>query len=392
MNYLAERMSRLGTETAFDVLVKANKLEAEGHDIAHMEIGDLGFDTPQNICDAAVKAIKDGHTHYGPSAGYPALREAIAEYISSTRKIDVNINEIVVTPGAKPIMFFGIMTCVNEGDEVIYPNPGFPIYESVINFIGAKPVPVPLLESVDFRFDIQRLIDSVTPKTKMIIINSPHNPTGGMLLKSDLEIIADLAIKNNIIVLSDEVYSQIIYDNAKHESISSLPGMKERTIIIEGFSKTYAMTGWRLGYGVMPPKIAEQITKLMVNSNSCTAGIIQMAGLEALKGPQDSVGKMVAELKRRRDTIVDGLNSIEGISCKRPLGAFYVFPNVSKVPMSFEELPDYLLYKFGVATLSGTAFGKYGAGYLRLSYAGSMESIKKALVRMNDAVSSLKKG
>jgi aspartate/methionine/tyrosine aminotransferase len=289
-------------------------------------------------------------------------------------------------------MFFGIMTCVNEGDEVIYPNPGFPIYESVINFIGAKPVPVPLLESVDFRFDIQKLIDSVTPKTKMIIINSPHNPTGGMLLKSDLEVIADLAIKNNIIVLSDEVYSQIIYDNAKHESISSLPGMKERTIIIEGFSKTYAMTGWRLGYGVMPPKIAEQITKLMVNSNSCTAGIIQMAGLEALKGPQDSVGKMVAELKRRRDTVVDGLNAIEGISCKRPLGAFYVFPNVSKVPMSFEELPDYLLYKFGVATLSGTAFGKYGAGYLRLSYAGSMESIKKALVRMNDAVSSLKKG
>jgi aspartate aminotransferase len=225
----------------------------------------------------------------------------------------------------------------------------------------------------------------------MIIINSPHNPTGGMLLKSDLEVIADLAIKNNIIVLSDEVYSQILYDDAKHESISSLPGMKERTIILEGFSKTYAMTGWRLGYGVMPPKIAEQITKLMVNSNSCTAGIIQMAGLEALKGPQDSVGKMVAELKRRRDTIVDGLNAIEGISCKRPLGAFYVFPNVTKVPMSFEELPDYLLYKFGVATLSGTAFGKYGAGYLRLSYAGSMESTKKALVRMNDAVASLKK-
>jgi len=391
MGYLAERMSRLGTETAFDVLVKANKLEAEGRDIAHMEIGDLGFDTPQNICDAAVKAIKDGYTHYGPAAGYPALREAIAEYISSTRKIDVNINEIVVTPGAKPIMFFGIMTCVNEGDEVIYPNPGFPIYESVINFIGAKPVPVPLLESVDFRFDIQRLIDSVTPKTKMIIINSPHNPTGGMLLKSDIEIIADLAIKNDIIVLADEVYSQIIYDDAKHESISSLPGMKERTIIIEGFSKTYAMTGWRLGYGVMPVQLAEQITKLMVNSNSCTAGIIQMAGLEALRGPQDSVGKMVAELKRRRDTIVDGLNAIEGISCKRPLGAFYVFPNVTKVPMNFEEFPDYLLYKFGVATLSGTAFGKYGAGYLRLSYAGSMESIKKALVRMADAVASLKK-
>jgi aspartate/methionine/tyrosine aminotransferase len=391
MNYLAERMSRLGTETAFDVLVKANKLEAQGQDIAHMEIGDLSFDTPQNICDAAVKAIKDGYTHYGPSAGYPAFRQAIAEYISKSRKIEVDPGEVVVTPGAKPIMFFGIMTCVNEGDEVIYPNPGFPIYESVINFVGAKPVPVPLLEEVDFRFDIQKLIDSVTPKTKMIIINSPHNPTGGMLLKSDLEVIADLAIKNNIIVMSDEVYSQIIYDDAKHESIASIPGMKERTIIIEGHSKTYAMTGWRLGYGVMPTVIAEQISKLMVNSNSCTAGIIQMAGLEALKGPQDSVGKMVAELKRRRDTIVDGLNAIDGISCKRPLGAFYVFPNVTKVPMSFEEFPDYLLYKFGVATLSGTAFGKYGAGYLRLSYAGSMESTKKALVRMADAVNSLKK-
>jgi aspartate aminotransferase len=391
MNLLAERMSRLGTETAFDVLVKAQGLEAQGRDIAHMEIGDLNFDTPKNICDAAIQAIKDGHTHYGPAAGYPKLREAIAEYISKTRKIDVNINEIVVTPGAKPIMFFGIMACVNEGDEVIYPNPGFPIYESVINFVGAKPVPVPLLEEVDFRFDIQKLIDSVTPKTRMIIINSPHNPTGGMLLKSDLEIIADLAIKNDIIVLSDEVYSQILYDNAKHESIASLPGMKERTIIIEGFSKTYAMTGWRLGYGVMPAELASHITKLMVNSNSCTAGIIQMAGLEALKGPQDSVGKMVAELKRRRDTIVDGLNAIEGISCKRPLGAFYVFPNVTKVPMDFKKLPDYLLYDHGVATLSGTAFGEYGKGYLRLSYAGSMEAIKKALERMDIAIKAIKK-
>lgn len=391
MNYLAERMSRLGTETAFDVLVKAKALEAQGKDIAHMEIGDLSFDTPKNICDAASKAIYDGHTHYGPAAGYPQLREAIASYISSTRGIDVNINEIVVTPGAKPIMFFGIMACANEGDEVIYPNPGFPIYESVINFVGAKPVPVPLLESVDFRFDIQRLVDSVTPKTRMIIINSPHNPTGGMLLKSDLEVIAELAIKNNIIVLSDEVYSKIIYGDAKHESISSIPGMKERTIIIEGFSKTYAMTGWRLGYGVMPEELASHITKLMVNSNSCTAGIIQMAGLEALTGPQDSIGEMVAELKRRRDTIVDGLNAIEGISCKRPNGAFYVFPNVTKVPMDFAKIPDYLLYEHGVATLSGTAFGEYGKGYLRLSYAGSMESIKKALERIAIAVENLKK-
>jgi len=393
MNFLAERMKRLGTETAFDVLVKAQALESQGRDIAHMEIGDLGFDTPQNICNAAIEAIKDSrNSHYGPAAGYLKLREAIAEYISKTRKIDVNVNEIVVTPGAKPIMFFGILACVNEGDEVIYPNPGFPIYESVINFVGAKPVPVPLLEEVDFRFDIQRLVDSVTPKTKMIIINSPHNPTGGILLKSDLEVIADLAIKNNIVVMSDEVYSQIIYDDAKHESIASIPGMKERTIIIEGFSKTYAMTGWRLGYGVMPEELAQHITKLMVNSNSCTAGVIQSAGIEALKGPQESVGKMVAELKRRRDVIVDGLNAIEGISCKRPLGAFYVFPNVTKVPMDFMKLPDYLLYEYGVATLAGTAFGEYGKGYLRLCYAGTMESIMKALERMDKAIKALKKG
>lgn len=391
MDFLAERMKRLGTETAFDVLVKAKKLESEGRDIVHMEIGDLGFDTPKNICDAAIKAIRDGHTHYGPAAGYEELRKAIANYISRTRNIDVSIDEIVVTPGAKPIMFFGILACVNEGDEVIYPNPGFPIYESVINFVGAKPVPVPLREEVDFRFDLDVLKKSVNNKTKMIIINSPHNPTGGVLLKSDLEVIAELAMKYNVIVMSDEVYSNIIYDDTKHESIATIPGMKERTIIIEGHSKTYAMTGWRLGYGVMKKELAEQITKLMVNSNSCTAGIIQMAGLEALTGPQDSVKEMVAELKRRRDTIVDGLNSIDGITCKRPQGAFYVFPNVTGVPMSFEKLPDHLLYNYGVATLAGTAFGEYGRGYLRLSYAGTMESIKKAIERIDKAVSDLKK-
>lgn len=388
---LAKRMERLGTETAFEVLVKAKNLEAQGRDIAHMEIGDLGFDTPKNICDAAIQAIRDGYTHYGPSAGLPQLREAIAEYISKSRGIDVSTDEVVVTPGAKPIMFFGILACVDEGDEVIYPNPGFPIYESVINFVGAKPVPVPLLEEMDFRFDLDELKKRISKKTKMIIINSPQNPTGGVLLKSDLEVIAELAKEYDAMVMSDEVYCNIIYDDTKHESIASIPGMKERTIIIDGHSKSYAMTGWRLGYGVMPAKLADQIAKLMVNSNSCTAGIIQMAGVEALKGPQDSVREMVAELKRRRDVIVDGLNVIEGITCKRPLGSFYVFPNVKALPMSYKELPDYLLYKFGVATLSGTAFGEYGAGYLRLSYAGSMEDIKKALERIADAVESLKK-
>ena len=329
---LADRMSRLGTETAFDVLVKARALEAQGRDVVHLEIGEPDFDTPKNIRDAACKAVNSGYTHYGPAQGLPELREAIAKYISETRGIDFSIDEVAVTPGAKPIMFFGILACVDEGDEVVYPNPGFPIYESVINFVGAKPVPVPLREEVDFRFDLDALKASVSDRTRMIIINSPQNPTGGFLLRSDLEAIAELAIKHDAIVMSDEVYSQIIYDDAKHESIAALPGMKERTIIIEGHSKTYAMTGWRLGYGIMPSDLAEQIAKLMVNSNSCTAAMIQMAGLEALTGPQDEVKAMVAELKARRDAIVSGLNAIEGLTCKNPLGAFYVFPNVTAIP------------------------------------------------------------
>jgi len=386
---LAERMSRLGTETAFDVLVKARALEAQGRDVVHLEIGEPDFDTPQNIRDAACRAINSGYTHYGPAQGLPEFREAIAEYISESRGMEVSPGEIAVTPGAKPIMFFGILACVDEGDEVIYPNPAFPIFESVINFVGAKPVPVPLKEEVDFRFDLDALRDSVSDKTRMIIINSPQNPTGGFLLKSDLEAIAELAIKHDVIVMSDEVYSQIIYDEAKHESIAALPGMKERTIIIEGHSKTYAMTGWRLGYAVTTADLAEQIAKLMVNSNSCTAAMVQMAGLEALRGPQDAVKEMVAELKRRRDAIVSGLNAIEGITCKNPLGAFYVFPNVTAMPMGSDEFAEHLLQEYAVATLSGTAFGKYGDGYLRLSYAGSMESIKKGLERIAEAVVKL---
>jgi aspartate/methionine/tyrosine aminotransferase len=386
---LAERMNRLGTETAFDVLVKAKALEAQGRDVVHLEIGEPDFDTPENIRDAACKAIHDGYTHYGPAQGFPELRGAIAEYISESRGMEVSANEVAVTPGAKPIMFFGILACVNEGDEVIYPNPGFPIYESVINFVGAKPVPVPLREEVDFRFDIEELKRSVSGKTRMIIVNSPQNPTGGILLRSDLEVIAELAIENDIIVMSDEVYCKIIYDGAKHESIAALPGMKERTIIIDGHSKTYAMTGWRLGYGVMPADLAQQVAKLMVNSNSCTASFTQMAGLEALTGPQDHVGEIVAEFKRRRDAIVDGLNSIEGITCKRPLGAFYVFPNVTALPMSADEFADYVLQEFGVAVLSGTAFGEHGDGYLRLSYASSLENINEALDRIGNAVAKI---
>lgn len=387
---LAERMSRLGTETAFEVLVKAKALEAQGRDVVHLEIGEPDFDTPKNIRDAACKAIHDGYTHYGPAAGLPELREAIAEYISESRGIEVSADEVAVTPGAKPIMFFGILACVDKGDEVIYPNPEFPIFESVINFVGAKPVPVPLREEMDFRFDIEKLKQSVSNKTKMIIINSPQNPTGGVLLRSDLEVIAELAIENDVIVMSDEVYCKIMYDGAEHVSIASLPGMKERTIIIDGHSKTYAMTGWRLGYGIMPADLAEQIAKLMVNSNSCTATFIQMAALEALKGQQDGVAERTAELKRRRDVIVDGLNAIEGITCKMPLGAFYVFPNVTAMPMSGGEFADYLLQEYAVATLSGTAFGEYGDGYLRLSYAGSLGSIKKGLERIAEAVAKVR--
>jgi aspartate/methionine/tyrosine aminotransferase len=384
----AIRMSRLGTESAFNVLAKAKALEAQGRDIIHLEIGQPDFKTPEHICKAAFKAMKEGHTGYGPAAGLLEFREVIADYISETRNVEIDPNEISVTPGAKPIIFFSILACVDEGDEVIYPDPGFPIYESVINFIGAKPVPLPLLEEVDFRFRIEDLERIISDKTKLMIINSPQNPTGGVLTRNDLEAIAELAIKHDVIVVSDEVYCKILYEG-KHESIINIPGMKERTVLIDGHSKTYAMTGWRLGYGVMPKQLAEAINQLMINSNSCTATFTQMAGIAALTGPQDSVKAMVAEFKRRRDVIVDGLNAIKGISCKRPLGSFYVFPNVTKINMHCDDLSDYLMEEADVAVLPGTAFGKYGEGYLRLSYANSLENIQKALARFQKAVEKI---
>ncbi len=386
--HLAESMSRLGTETAFEVLAKAKKLEAQGKDIIHLEIGEPDFDTPSNIKEAAKRAIDDGYTHYGPSAGLPELREVIAEEVQKTRGVDCNPDQIVVTPGAKPIMFFCIMACVDPGEEVIYPNPGFPIYESVINFIGAKPVPLPLLEEKEFSFSVDDLRDRVSDKTRMIILNSPQNPTGGVLSKEHIEAVAQIALERDIIVLTDEVYSRILY-RGEHESILSIPGMQDKTILLEGFSKTYAMTGWRMGYGAMPETLAEQVAKLMVNSNSCTASFTQIAGIEALTGPQDESEKMVTEFKIRRDAIVEGLNSIEGISCLSPHGAFYVFPNVKELPMDSEKLQDYLLHEAGVACLSGTSFGEYGDGYLRFSYANSVENIKEALQRMEKATSKL---
>jgi aspartate/methionine/tyrosine aminotransferase len=333
-----------------------------------------------------LKALNSGYTHYVPSAGIPEFRETIAEYISKTRRIKVEADEVVVTPGAKPIMFFAILACVNQGEEVMYPNPGFPIYESVVNFVGAKAVPLPLKEENDFRLDLEDFKEKITKKTKMIILNSPENPTGGVLTKGDLKAIADcIADRNDLIVLSDEIYSRIIYEDM-HESIASLPGMKEKTIILDGFSKTYAMTGWRLGYGVMRKDLAQKVAQLMTNSNSCTCAFIQMAGIEALKGPQIEPEKMVAEFKKRREVIVPSLDKIEGITCKKPRGAFYVFPNITGTGMDCRKLGDYLLNEAGVAVLPGTSFGKYGEGYLRLSFANSIENITKATDRIDKAL------
>lgn len=381
----AERMKRLGTETVFEVLVKALELEAQGRKVVHLEIGEPDFDTPANIVQAGIDALKAGHTHYTPSAGLPKLREVIAGYVSETLRIEALPSQVMITPGAKPIMFFSIIALAEAGDEVIYPNPGFPIYESMIDFVGATPVPIQLREERGFRFDVDELREKVSSRTKMIIINSPQNPTGGILTKEDLEAIASLAIERDIMVLSDEVYERIIYEG-EHFSIASLPGMQERTILLNGFSKTYAMTGWRLGYGVMPEGLLEQVNRLMINSNSCTATFTQYAGMEALTGPQDDVVRMAAAFKERRDTIVEGLNAIPGIRCFKPRGAFYVFPNIEGTGLESKELQEYLLDEAGVACLPGTSFGEYGQGFLRLSYANSLENIRLALARIREAL------
>jgi aspartate/methionine/tyrosine aminotransferase len=382
MIHIAQRMRRLGTETAFEVLAKARALEAQGKHIVHLEIGEPDFDTPLNIKQAAKKAIDDGFTHYGPAAGLPQTKNAIAEYISKTRGIHVSPEEVVVTPGAKPIMFFVILACIDEGDEVIYPNPGFPIYESAIDFVGGKSVPLQLKEENEFRIKIDDVKKLITPKTRMIILNSPQNPTGGILTEEDIRAIARLAIDHNLMVLSDEIYDRIMYDGYRPFSIASIPGMQERTIILDGFSKTYAMTGWRLGFGVMPEELAKLVTKLQVNSTSCTSSFSQIAAIEALTGPRGDVENMVKEFEKRRNFIVDGLNAIDGIRCHKPHGAFYVFPNITGTGKSSRELAEICLNEAGVACLSGTAFGKFGEGYLRFSYANSIPNIEKAIERI----------
>ncbi len=386
---LAKRMERLGTETAFVVLARAKALEAEGRDIVHLEIGEPDFDTPQNIIDKAVEALRGGYTHYGPAAGIPEVRKTFAEHIAADRGIDVGPDNVVIVPGGKPIIYFPLTALVDPGDEVIYPNPGFPIYESVINFLGAKAMPLKLAEEKEFSFDIEDLKALASDKTKLLIINSPQNPTGGVLSASDLDAIAELAVKHDFWVLSDEIYSKIIYEGT-HESITTRPGMLERTIILEGHSKTYAMTGWRLGYGIMPAALAEQVAKLQTNCTSCTAAFTQIAGAEALTGPQDAAQAMVAEFKVRRDMLVDGLNAIDGVTCLKPRGAFYVFPNITGLGIKSKDAEVKLLDEYGVAALAGTAFGKFGEGYLRFSYANSQENIKKALERFGKMAAELR--
>lgn len=393
---LADRLNQLGTENAFEVLSEVNRLKAAGRDIISFAIGEPDFDTPENIKQACIQAIQQNQTHYCPSAGILPLRETIANYIAGTRRISVSPDEVVVTPGGKPIIFYVLHALVNPGDEVIYPNPGFPIYESVIRFLGGVPVPAPLLEEKDFSLDTEHLKKLITPKTKLIILNSPQNPTGGMIPPQDLEEIAALAVKHDLWVMSDEIYSRIIYSGT-FSSIASLPGMAERTIILDGFSKTYAMTGWRLGYGVMNTRLATAVARLITNCESCTNTFIQYAAIEAITGPQNEVDKMVAEFKARRDLIVTGLNSIPGISCKNPNGAFYVFPNVTKVcsDLGFadgKELQQYLLHTGNVAVLPRTSFGEKNAAetqeYVRFSYATSRENIVAGLQRIKEALAA----
>jgi aspartate/methionine/tyrosine aminotransferase len=382
---LAGRMSRLGTETAFEVLNRARALEKQGKEIIHLEIGEPDFDTPANVIEAGVEALHKGWTHYGPAAGLPELRQTIADYVSRTRKVPVSSEEVIVVPGGKPIIFFTILALIDAGDEVIYPNPGFPIYESMVHYSLGKAVPIPLREERDFSVDVKELASLINERTKLIILNSPHNPTGGVLTKKDILQIAEAIGDRNILILSDEIYSRLIYDG-DHFSIMSVPGFKERTILLDGFSKTYAMTGWRLGYGVMRPDLAVHISRLATNSTSCTASFTQIAGIEALSGDQSSVDKMSAEFQRRRDVFVAGLNKIKGFSCRVPKGAFYTFPNITKTGCPSKKLADALLEEAGVAGLSGTAFGEYGEGYLRFSVANSLENLNKALARIEDWV------
>jgi aspartate/methionine/tyrosine aminotransferase len=382
----AQRMEHIGQETAFEVLVKARALEAQGRSVVHLEIGEPDFDTPSHIVSAGQLALEEGFTHYGPGAGLPELRQAVARYLQRWRGLDVDPARVIIAPGGKPVMFFAFTVLVDPGDEVIYPDPGFPIYESMVQFLGARPVPMRLREDRRFRFDPDEFLSLVSNRTRLIVINSPHNPTGSVLTHADLQIIANVARERDIAVLSDEIYARILYAG-KHESIASLPGMLDRTIILDGWSKTWAMTGWRLGFGVFPSELVPHVDRLISNTVSCTATFSQRAAIAALEGPQDAVDRMIAEFTARRAAIVAGLNALPGVRCLEPDGAFYAFPNITGTGFTSRELADRLLQDAGVACLSGTAFGANGEGFLRFSYANSLENIQLALERMGTLLS-----
>ncbi len=382
MIQLASRQALLGTETAFETLAKAKELERQGKSVIHLEIGEPDFDTPEHIRDAAKQALDDGFTHYGASAGQMELREAIARHQTERQGYDVSASSVIVTPGGKPVMFFTIMALIEQGVEAIYPNPGFPIYESMIEYMGGTAVPMQLNEETGYNADIDSLRSLITPRTRLLIVNSPNNPCGSVIPESDLEKIAAMAVENDLVVLADEIYKDMYYGDVEHVSITKFPGMRERTVILDGFSKSYAMTGWRLGYGIFPDFLVEPVTRLMTNSVSCTSVFSQMAAIAALEGPQDSVGAMMVEFTKRRDLVVEGLNSLPGISCPVPKGAFYAFPNIRGTGLSSQEFADKALYEAGVALLAGTAFGQFGDGYVRISFANSQENLREAIERL----------
>ena len=382
MAQLASRQANLGTETAFETLAKAKELERQGKSIIHLEIGEPDFDTPLHIRDAAKKALDDGFTHYGPSAGQLELRESIAKHQTERQGYKVSADNVIVTPGGKPVMFFTIMALIEEGDEVIYPNPGFPIYESMIRYMGGTPVPMQLNEETGYNADIDDLKSLVTPRTKLMIVNSPNNPCGSVIPETDLKRIAEIALENDLVVMADEIYKDMYYGGQEHVSITKFPGMRDRTVILDGFSKSYAMTGWRLGYGVFPDFLVEPVVRLMTNSVSCTSVFSQMAAIAALEGPQDSVRMMMKEFTKRRDLVVEGLNSLPGITCPVPKGAFYAFPNIRATGLSSQEFAEKAMYDAGVALLAGTAFGQYGDGYVRISFANSQENLQEAIERL----------
>ena len=378
---LAGHYERLGTERAFEVLARAKALEAQGRTVIHLEIGEPDFDTPPHVVEAGAQALREGHTHYCPAPGLPELRDAAAEHLSRTRGVTVDPARVLVAPGAKWFLFFGVLAVAGEGDEVIYPNPGYPIYESAINWSGAKAVPLPITEETGFAFTASDLAERLTPRTRMVILNSPANPTGGALDRELNSQIAEILADHDCWILSDEIYSELLYEGV-HDSITA-HGLLNRTILLDGFSKTYAMTGWRLGYAAVPQALIEPLSRFLINSVACTAPAVQLAGVAALTGPHDAIDAMVAEFVRRREVLVDGLNRLPGVSCVMPRGAFYAFPNVTATGIDERTLATRLLDEAGVAVLAGTDFGAYGAGHIRLSYANSLEHLQEALEHMS---------